>query len=178
MQIIDTQQNSIEEVIRLIQSVRSKKEDVKSIVFPIMEQVKQNRDKALFELTEKFDGVVLENLQVTNEEIEEAMNNINPKLLESLSQSKKNIEKFHTKILCKKESVIKTQPGVEVWREFRPIEKVGLYVPGGKAAYPSTVLMLAIPAQVAGCREVIYTMVRVLKNAWNLETLGLTVGVR
>ncbi|MBU0577508.1 histidinol dehydrogenase [Patescibacteria group bacterium] len=155
MQIINTQQNNIEEVINLIQSVRSKKEDVKSVVLPIMEQVRRDGDKALFSLTEKFDGVSLKSLRVTKEEIQEAMDNISPKLLKSLKQAKKNIEKFHTAILCKKEPAIKIQAGVKIWREFRPIEKVGLYVPGGKAAYPSTVLMLAIPAQVAGCREVI-----------------------
>ena len=154
MKTLNTTQQSVNSIIQTIQSVRSKNEDVESVVRPIMEKVKKEGDKAVINYTKMFDGVKLENFQVSNEEIKEAIKITPKELLDSLKRAKKNIEIFHKAILRKKEVVIETEKGVKTWREFRPIEKVGLYVPGGKAAYPSTVLMLAIPAKIAGCKEI------------------------
>jgi len=155
MKTLNTTQQSVNSIIQTIQSVRSKNEDVESVVRPIMEKVKKEGDKAVINYTKMFDGVKLENFQVSNEEIKEAIKITPKELLDSLKRAKKNIEIFHKAILRKKEVVIETEKGVKTWREFRPIEKVGLYVPGGKAAYPSTVLMLAIPAKISGCKEIV-----------------------
>jgi len=129
--------------------------DVESGVREILAKVKQRGDRALFELTKRFDGVSLTSLAVGGEEIREAYQSVDRKLVRALRMAERNIGKFHRRHVKKREKPVETTKGVRVWREFRPIERVGFYVPGGKAAYPSTVLMLAVPARIAGCREVI-----------------------
>ncbi len=147
------------EIMNRVRRSRSSSADVKSVVLAIMEQVRCDGDKALFALSKRFDGIApssaLSSLKVSQPEIERAYNLVSPELMCALKQAKRNIEKFHRATLPKKERPTSTMPGVRVWREFRPIECVGLYVPGGKAAYPSTVLMLGVPAQQAGCRKII-----------------------
>jgi histidinol dehydrogenase len=129
--------------------------DVEKAVRKILAEVKQRGDHALFDLTKRFDGVSLTSLSVGGQEIREAYEVVDRKLVSALRGAERNIRKFHRRHVKKREQPIETAKGVRVWREFRPIERVGFYVPGGKAAYPSTVLMLAVPARIAGCREVI-----------------------
>lgn len=157
MKVLSTNDLSLAEILKQIQGVRSKAEDVASVVQPILDAVRTNGDGAICELTSKFDRweATPSGLRVTREEIEAAYEDVDAKLLKSIRAAAKNIQNFHEGILKKKEPVIETQPGVNVWREFRPVPSAGLYVPGGKAAYPSTVLMTAIPAKAAGVPELV-----------------------
>lgn len=120
----------------------------------ILERVRKSGDAAVLELTQKFDGVTLENLQVTESEITAAVQSLSGELRAAILTAAKNIEVFHA---AQKRSVekIETMPGVTCWRKATPIQKVGIYIPGGTAPLFSTVLMLAIPARLAGCKEVI-----------------------
>ena len=127
--------------------------DVSDIVSGIIENVKANGDKALFEYCEKFDKAVLTSLEVTEEEIEEAFNTVEPEFLRILRTAEENIRKFHEKQV-KTSFIINEKNGVVTGQKITPIEKVGLYVPGGTAAYPSTVLMDSVPAKIAGCKEI------------------------
>ncbi|MEO6590102.1 MAG: histidinol dehydrogenase [Pyrinomonadaceae bacterium] len=120
----------------------------------ILADVKENGDVALQYCARHFDKVELDEFLVTEEEIAEAEKQISPQLKDAISAAKANIEKFHTAQIEKPE-VIETTPGVFCWRKSVAIEKVGLYIPAGTAPLFSTVLMLAIPAQIAGCREII-----------------------
>ena len=120
----------------------------------ILNAVKQHGDEALWSFTKKFDGVELKNFSVTEAEILTASESIPENLKKAITQAIKNIEHFH-KVQLKDAEVIHTMEGVECWRKTVGIEKVGLYVPGGTAPLFSTVLMLAIPAQLAGCKEII-----------------------
>lgn len=155
MKILNTKNLAVGDILSKLSCQRSKSNDVKDVVLKILEKVRREGDKALFEFTEKFDRVRCENFVVSKDEIDRAYELIDKDLFEAIKFAKRNIEKFHDKILCRKEAVVRTVPGVKVWREFRPIEKVGLYVPGGKAPYFSTVLMLGVPAMIAGCREIV-----------------------
>ncbi|WP_299709006.1 histidinol dehydrogenase [uncultured Tenacibaculum sp.] len=120
----------------------------------ILEDVKENKDAALFKYAERFDGVKLTSLTVTQEEIKAAANEVSEDLKQAIVLAKNNIEKFHE---SQKEAPqkIETTKGVECWRKSVGIEKVGLYIPGGTAPLFSTILMLAIPAKVAGCKEIV-----------------------
>ncbi len=130
--------------------------DVSGIVTEIIENVRQNGDKALFEYCKKFDKADLTSLEVTEAEINEALNSVEPKFLEIIKTAAENIRNFHSKQV-KNSFIISEQNGVITGQKVTPIEKVGLYVPGGTAAYPSTVLMDSIPAKIAGCREICIT---------------------
>ncbi|TVZ55032.1 histidinol dehydrogenase [Lutibacter sp. Hel_I_33_5] len=129
-------------------------EEVENTVDQIFSDVQQNGDFAISKYTSIFDNVVIENKLVSNDEINEASNQVSPALKEAIAAAKANIEKFHT--AQKTEKVyVETVNGVECWQEKRAIQKVGLYIPGGTAPLFSTVLMLAVPAQIAGCKELI-----------------------
>ncbi len=130
--------------------------DVSGIVTDIIENVKQNGDKALFEYAEKFDKAQLTSLEVTAQEIDEAFHSVEPKFLEILKKAAENIRNFHSKQV-RNSFIISENDGIVTGQKITPIEKVGLYVPGGTAAYPSTVLMDSIPAKIAGCREIYIT---------------------
>lgn len=122
----------------------------------ILKDVRINGDKALKKYTFKFDGVKVDRLKVTAKEINESVEIISPELKKAILHAKKNIELFHE--AQKEKSIkIKTDEGVTCWRKSVPIEKVGLYIPGGNAPLFSTLLMLAIPAMIAGCKEIIIT---------------------
>ncbi len=123
-------------------------------VAEVIAKVRAEGDAALFELTEKFDRVKPESIRVTEQEIEEASARLTAKMKQALEQAYANIAKFHN---AQKPTPIKveTQPGVVCEQVTRPIQKVGLYIPGGSAPLPSTVLMLGVPAQIAGCRKVV-----------------------
>ncbi len=127
--------------------------DVSDIVSDIIENVKANGDKALLEYCERFDKALLTSLEVTEEEIEEAFNTVEPEFLRILRTAEENIRKFHEKQV-KTSFIINEKNGVVTGQKITAIEKVGLYVPGGTAAYPSTVLMDSVPAKIAGCKEI------------------------
>ena len=132
-------------------------EDISSFkkkVLPILNEVKQYGDRALIKLTEKFDDAHLNALKVGKEEIQNGVNYTPTTLKEAIQTAADNIEKFHRQQLSKPKK-IETTPGVVCWRKSIAIEKVGLYVPGGSAPLFSTVLMLGIPAKLAGCKEII-----------------------
>lgn len=122
-------------------------------VSSILADVKSNKDKSLRFYSKMFDRVLLENLTVTNEEFEIGINKTDIKLKEAIDKAAENITKFH-KSQSEAIQKITTTKGVICWRENRGIEKVGLYIPGGTAPLFSTVLMLAIPAKIAGCKEI------------------------
>ncbi|MBQ2729501.1 MAG: histidinol dehydrogenase [Clostridia bacterium] len=128
--------------------------DVEAVVAEIIENVKKNKDKALFEYCEKFDHAVLASLLVTGEEIEEAVNSVEPEFLEILKKAAANIRKFHERQV-RNSFIINDEAGIVVGQKIIPVDRAGLYVPGGTAAYPSTVLMDSIPAKIAGCKEVV-----------------------
>ena len=119
-----------------------------------MSDIRENGDKAIRELTNRFDHVDIADFKVTASEVQEAVESIDPELKIAISIAAKNIDKFHVaqKIPV---HVVETMPGVKCWQKSVPIERVGLYIPGGSAPLFSTVLMLGIPAQIAGSREVI-----------------------
>ncbi len=129
-------------------------EDVEETVNTIFDDVKQNGNDAVKRYTSIFDGVTLDDLFVTDEEVVESESLVSNDLKEAIKLSKENIYKFHAAQKTEK-VLIETTNGVECWQEKRPIQKVGLYIPGGTAPLFSTVLMLAIPAKIAGCREII-----------------------
>ncbi len=128
--------------------------DVAGTVAEIIKNVRENGDKALFEYCEKFDKAQLSSLAVTKEEIDEALNLVEPEFLEILRKAAKNIRKFHSRQV-RNSFIINDEDGIVIGQKIIPVDRAGLYVPGGTAAYPSTVLMDAIPAKTAGCREVV-----------------------
>ena len=128
--------------------------DVEGIVSAIIADVIENKDSALISYTEKFDKVRLEKLEVTAEEIEEAFASVDSEFVEIIKEAAENIREFH-KRQVRNSFVISEKDGVVIGQKVIPIEKVGLYVPGGTAAYPSTVLMDSIPAKIAGCKEIV-----------------------
>ncbi len=132
------------------------KVNVEKTVGEIIENVRKNGDKALKEYNEKFDRATTENLIVTEDEIAEAFAAVEPKFLEVLEKAAANIRKFHEKQV-RNSFIVNDTPGVIVGQKVIPVDRAGLYVPGGTAAYPSTVLMDSIPAKIAGVQEVVIT---------------------
>lgn len=128
--------------------------NVEGIVADIIENVRLNGDKALYEYCEKFDKAKLSSLLVSPEEIDEAVNSVEPEFLEVLKKAAQNIRKFHEKQV-RNSFIINDENGIVVGQKVIPVDRAGLYVPGGTAAYPSTVLMDAIPAKIAGVGEVV-----------------------
>ncbi|MBQ8621016.1 MAG: histidinol dehydrogenase [Oscillospiraceae bacterium] len=128
--------------------------NVAGIVAEIIENVRVNGDKALLEYTEKFDKAKLTSLLVTQEELAQALDAVEPEFLEILEKAAANIRKFHQRQV-RSSFVLNDTPGVVIGQKIIPVDRAGLYVPGGTAAYPSTVLMDSIPAKIAGCREVV-----------------------
>ena len=128
--------------------------DVADIVAGIIANVRENGDAALLAYTEKFDKARLTALAVTKEEREEALAAVEPQFLEILKKAAANIRRFHERQV-RNSFILNEENGVVVGQKIIPIDRAGLYVPGGTAAYPSTVLMDAIPAKIAGCREVV-----------------------
>ena len=132
----------------------TEKPNVEGIVSDILQTVKAEGDKALFAYAEKFDKAVLSSLRVTDEEIAQAVASVEPEFLEVLKKASANIREYH-ELQKRKGFELVREGGVVVGQKVLPIERVGLYVPGGTASYPSTVLMDAIPAIVAGCERVV-----------------------
>ena len=129
-------------------------EVIETTVNEVFKKVQQNGDKVIKEFTFKFDGVELESNIVSQEEIESASRLVKEDLKLAIKLAKSNIEKFHKAQITEKVEV-ETMSGVLCWQEKRPIQKVGLYIPGGTAPLFSTVLMLAVPAQIAGCKDIV-----------------------
>ncbi|NQY66841.1 MAG: histidinol dehydrogenase, partial [Flavobacteriales bacterium] len=127
---------------------------IQKIVWDIIDNVGMNKNKALFEYTAKFDGAELDDFKVSEEEFIEASNSISQELKDAITVAQKNIQKFHESQL-KDEEPIETMQGVTCWRKNVAIETVGLYIPGGSAPLFSTVLMLGIPAMIAGCERIV-----------------------
>jgi histidinol dehydrogenase len=138
----------------MVQRPAFKREEISETISTIFSEVAEKKDQALFYFNEKFDGVILKNLTVTEAEIKKAEEIISEELKKAILQAQDNISKFHTAQQFEIQK-IETTSGVTCWRENRAIEKVGIYIPGGTAPLFSTVLMLAIPAQLAGCKEII-----------------------
>lgn len=128
--------------------------DIEETVKGIFKEIQQKGDQAIIKYTSLFDGITLDNFTVTNEEIEAATTLVSDELKEAIAIAKDNIFKFHNAQQTSKIE-IETTDGVQCWQEKRPISKVGLYIPGGSAPLFSTVLMLAIPAKIAGCKDII-----------------------
>ena len=129
-------------------------EDIEKTVNQIFDDVQKNGDAAVNKYTQLFDGVSLDNAIVSIKEINEAVAEVSIELKDAINLAKENITKFHAAQKTDK-VFVETTKGVSCWQEKRPIQKVGLYIPGGTAPLFSTVLMLAIPAQIAGCKEII-----------------------
>jgi len=129
--------------------------DVYEVVDKIVEDVRTDKDEAVKKYTLKFDKVNIENLEITKEEIDEAFNTIDKGLLLTIKKAKKNIEQFHKKQVRKNFKFKPEGQDVILGQLISPIERAGIYVPGGKASYPSTVLMNAIPAKIAGVNELV-----------------------
>ena len=130
--------------------------NVEGIVSEIIENVKKNGDQALFAYCEKFDKAKLKTLAVSYEEMEAALAQVEPEFLQILEKAAANIRKFHQKQV-RNSFIINDTDGVVIGQKIIPVDRAGLYVPGGTAAYPSTVLMDSIPAKIAGCKEVVIT---------------------
>jgi histidinol dehydrogenase len=145
---------SSKEWTHLLERPNASSSDLEVVVAEVFEQVKAKGDKAIKEYTQKFDKVSVQHISVTKIEIQLAENNVADKLKEAIQRAKQNIEVFHS---AQKTPVIRieTEPGVNCWQEKKAIEKVGLYIPGGSAPLFSTILMLAVPAKIAGCNEII-----------------------
>ncbi|WP_104041172.1 histidinol dehydrogenase [Vibrio hyugaensis] len=145
----ETQQDSILERPAIAEGA-----NITSAVSEVIAKVRKDGDAALLELTEKFDRVKPESIRVSAQEIDEASARLSEKMKNALEQAYENISKFH-KAQKPQPIKVETQPGVLCEQVTRPIQKVGLYIPGGSAPLPSTVLMLGVPAKIAGCRKVV-----------------------
>ena len=129
-------------------------EELESLVSQVFLQVQKEGDKAIAAYTQQFDKITLNSISVTESEITQAISRVSDELKQSIQLAKANIEVFH-KAQQTPTVQVETQAGVNCWQEKRPIQKVGLYIPGGSAPLFSTILMLAIPAQIAGCEEIV-----------------------
>lgn len=138
----------------LIQRPLFSDSEMENKVKEVLNEIKAKGDTALFKYTEQFDKVHLKNLVVDKEEIDNSEKHIEEDLKAAIKLASQNIEKFHSSQKISNE-VVETSPGVRCWQKAMPIEKVGLYVPGGSAPLFSTVLMLGIPAKIAGCKEIV-----------------------
>lgn len=157
MKIIELNKNNANELLDLLKSRSTNNFDAQEkIVKDVVENIKTNGDKALFDYTKQFDGFELtkDNIRVSDKEIDDAINSLPKEFIRILEEAAENIREFHEK--QKRISWIDTKPdGSILGQKFTPIERVGVYVPGGKAAYPSSVLMNIIPAKVAGVNRIV-----------------------
>ncbi|WP_295671253.1 histidinol dehydrogenase [uncultured Mucilaginibacter sp.] len=142
------------DIKKLVQRNVDPANEVRSVVEDVITKVKEHGDSALLDFALKFDRVELHNLYLDKEELEAIAAAVTAEQKAALEIAYNNIYKFHA-AQVKAEEKVETMPGVTCWREMRPIEKVGLYIPGGSAVLPSTFLMLGIPARIAGCHEIV-----------------------
>lgn len=141
-----------------IDSIKNRSADAFVTVMPqakaIMDDVRRSGDEALRRYAKQFDGADLSEIHVAESALQAAANQVQPDVIEALQSAAANIRAFHASHLTGRRE-ISPLDGITLWREWRPIERVGIYVPGGKARYPSSVLMNAIPAKIAGCSEIV-----------------------
>ena len=142
------------EIQKLVQRNVDPAEEIRAVVEGVIDNVRSNGDSALLSYAAQFDKVELKKLAIEKDELDQLASTLLPEQKQALQTAYTNIYKFHTSQL-KTEGKVETMPGVSCWREIRPIEKVGLYIPGGTAVLPSTFLMLGIPARIAGCHEIV-----------------------
>jgi len=145
---------SKQDIQKLMQRNVDPANHIREAVEEILARVHLHGDDALYDYAVKFEKVVLDKLFLTKSELTELAAGVSAEQKAALDTAYKNIYTFHQSQL-KTEDRVETMPGVTCWREIRPIEKVGLYIPGGTAVLPSTMLMLGIPAQIAGCKEIV-----------------------
>jgi len=150
IRILPYAQTNVQEIFARVEP----KVDVEAIVAEIIATVIREGDKALFAYSKQFDGVELSTLEVTRQELEEAYTGVEPEFIRILQKAAENIRKFH-QAQVRNSFIINDADGVVMGQKVIPMDKVGIYVPGGTAAYPSTVLMDCIPAKIAGCGQVI-----------------------
>jgi histidinol dehydrogenase len=143
-----------DDIQKLVQRNVDPANEIRAIVEEVIVNVKEHGDRALLDYALKFDRVELNKLYLDKDELTEIATTVLPEQKAALEIAYNNIYKFHEAQL-KVEEKVETMPGVTCWRELRPIEKVGLYIPGGSAVLPSTFLMLGIPARIAGCHEIV-----------------------
>ncbi|HVH65459.1 MAG TPA: histidinol dehydrogenase [Candidatus Acidoferrum sp.] len=129
-------------------------DQVLDTVKQILDYVNASGDRAVLELTERLDGVQLTTTRVSREEWQRALTALDVRVRDALAEAGRRIEAVH-QVQQFHEPAVDVAPGVRVWREWRAFERVGLYAPGGRTAYPSSVLMMAIPARIAGCKEIV-----------------------
>ncbi|MDB5110580.1 MAG: hisD [Mucilaginibacter sp.] len=154
MKVFNYSDLSEEAIAKLIQRNVDPANEIRAIVEEVIANVQQHGDAALFDYANKFDNVKLDKLYLDKSELTVIASTVLPEQKTALETAYQNIYKFHQAQL-KAEDKVQTMPGVTCWRELRPIEKVGLYIPGGTAVLPSTFLMLGIPARIAGCHEIV-----------------------
>ncbi|MDR2967132.1 MAG: histidinol dehydrogenase [Methanobacteriaceae archaeon] len=141
----------------LLKLVKRSKEDISNVldtVSDILKDIEENGDESVLKYTEKFDNVKINSQKVSYEEIKNSYSNLDKRLITALKKAGKNIEKFH-KNQIPKEWTINIEKGIEAGQIIRPINSVGCYIPGGRAAYPSTILMTVIPAKIAGVKRIV-----------------------
>ncbi|KGF85553.1 histidinol dehydrogenase [Prochlorococcus marinus] len=155
MKIINNKKEAIQELKRISNRTNSENnKNINSIVEKILQEVKKNGDIAVEKYTRKFDGFNPEPMQISARDLKDAWDKIDSNLKQALEVAYTRIKKFHEKEIPSS-FIIKGEHGDKVQRKWRPVKKAGLYIPGGRASYPSTVLMNAIPATVAGVEEII-----------------------
>jgi histidinol dehydrogenase len=154
MRVYNYSELTKEDISKLVQRNVDPAHEIRDIVEEILARVKLHGDDALYDLTLKFDNVLLDKLYLNKTELTQLTEGVSAEQKAALDTAYKNIYAFH-KTQLKTEDKVETMPGVTCWRETRPIEKVGLYIPGGTAVLPSTMLMLGIPARIAGCHEIV-----------------------
>jgi histidinol dehydrogenase len=145
---------STADLAKLVQRNVDPANEIRTVVEDIITNVQQHGDAALIDYAKKFDRVELDKLYLDKDELAELATTLSADQQAALQTAYNNIYKFH-QTQVKAEDKVETMPGVTCWREVRPIEKVGLYIPGGSAVLPSTFLMLGIPARIAGCHEIV-----------------------
>jgi histidinol dehydrogenase len=154
MKLFKYSELTAKDIRKLVQRNVDPANEIRAVVEEVIANVQQHGDSALIDYAQKFDKVALTKLFLDKAELEELAEAITPEQKNALETAYSNIYKFHQTQL-KTEEKVETMPGVTCWRELRPIEKVGLYIPGGSAVLPSTFLMLGIPARIAGCHEIV-----------------------
>jgi len=145
---------SKQDIQKLVQRNVDPADEIRNVVEDIISNVRTHGDTALLDYAAKFDKVELKSLSIGKDELAQLASELQPEQKKALDAAYNNIRKFHESQLHT-ELKVETMPGVTCWRELRPIERVGLYVPGGTAVLPSTFLMLGIPARIAGCHEIV-----------------------
>ena len=150
IQIYDASQVSLEQILARTEE----KIDVSAPVAHIIETVRAEGDAALRRYAKEFDGADLASIEVTAEELDQALATLEPEFVSILEQAAANIRDFHSRQI-RQSFIISEKNGIVLGQKVTPIERVGLYIPGGTAAYPSSVLMNCIPAKLAGCSEIV-----------------------